>query len=58
MKTYRATVMVEYRFDFEAEDDREAEQYAWDHYHENPYTADVYSVDTEVIYDEDEDEDD
>lgn len=60
MKMYQARVMVEYVFDFEAEDDREAEQYAWDHYHENPYRADVYSVDTEVLYDleEDEDEDD
>ena len=56
MKTYSATVMVEYHLEFEAENDREAEDYAYYHFHENPYTADVYSVDTEVLYDDEEED--
>ena len=53
MKTYTAIVMVEYRFDVEADDEQQAEQIAYDTYHNHAYFADVYSIDLEELENED-----
>lgn len=42
---YEATVMVQYTFEVEAEDEQEAETLACEQYHNHTYFADVYSVD-------------
>ena len=42
---YEATVMVEYTFEVEAEDEQEAETIACENYSNYAYFADVYSVD-------------
>jgi len=55
MKTYAARVLVEYNFEVDAEDEREAEDYAWQSYADRQYFADVYSVEIEEIEGDDND---
>lgn len=50
---YQATVMVQYAFEVEADNEDEAEQFAYDNYHNYAYFADVYSI---RLDEEDEDE--
>jgi len=52
---YEATVMVEYTFEVEAEDEQEAETLACENYSNYAYFADVYSVDIQEL-ESDEDE--
>jgi hypothetical protein len=60
MATYNAKVTVDYYFDVEADDPKDAEQYAWYHFDEYSWTAEIYDIEIEeeVNYDDDEDDDD
>lgn len=50
---YQATVMVQYTFEVEADDEQQAELIANDTYHTHAYFADVYSIDLEELEEED-----
>lgn len=58
MKHYDATVTVTFRlYDIHAENESEAEEYAYYHFDEGAYSADVEQVLTYETYDDEEDED-
>jgi hypothetical protein len=52
MATYDLKVIVEYNYEVEADSIEEAEAQGWD-YEEYAYTAEVYSIETD-LQDEDE----
>jgi hypothetical protein len=53
MPTYDLKVIVEYNYEVEAENAEEAEQMGWE-YEDYGYTAEVYSIDVEEQYEEEE----
>jgi hypothetical protein len=60
MPTYDVTVIVEYNYEVEADNEVEAEEQGW-HYEDYPFSGEVYSIEVEEQpvgeeYDEDEDE--
>lgn len=58
MATFDVKVIVEYFYEVEAENEKEAEEQGW-HYEDYSHFAEVYSIDvTQTSDDEDEDEDD
>jgi hypothetical protein len=58
MPTFDIKVVVEYFYEVEAKDEKEAEELGW-HYEDYAFSGEVYSIDvTQTSEDEDEEEDD
>lgn len=60
MPTYDVTVIVEYNYEVEADNEIEAEEQGW-HYEDYAYSGEVYSIEVEEQpvgeeYEQDEDE--
>jgi hypothetical protein len=56
MPTYDIKVLVEYNYEIEAENDKQAEEQGW-MYEDYAYSGEVYSIDvTQTSEDEDEDD--
>jgi hypothetical protein len=53
MPTYDVKVIVEYNYEVEAENDKEAEEQGW-HYEDYAYTGEVYSIEIDEQPEEEE----
>ena len=53
MPMYDIKVTVEYQYEVEAENETEAEEQGW-HYEDHGYSGEVYSIEVDEQYEEDE----
>ena len=53
MPMYDIKVRVDYHYEVEADNEAEAEEQGW-HYEDYGYTAEVYSIEVDEQYEEDE----